>query len=405
MRILFFSYAFPSPWTPQQGTFNRTLLEPLSQRHDVRVVCPIPFVNYWKKRFHVNATRSISTVPTTYVPFYYPPKLLHARYHQFLHWSTREVMQATFRDWHPDVLVSYWTHPDGRAALEFAHDFDVPLAIITGGSDVLLLGRNGHRGKLIRDTLKRADAVIPIGHHIADVLTADGVDPTNIHPIYRGVDRELFYPDCPRQARAELGIARDVPLVVGVGRLVPVKSWATLIEAMARLAAGGLKYECRILGDGPLRGRLQSQIDTAGLTESVKLIPSQRQNELAKWYRAADLTVLTSLSEGVPNVLMEAMACGTPFVATRVGAIPAIADGFHDRLVPPKNPSLLAEAIVDSVTQRHFAPLDVPRRWMPPTSEEATRRLESILASIALDPPPDRLERTEDRSLEFAAAP
>lgn len=402
MRILFFSYAFPSPWTPQQGTFNRTLLEPLSQRHDVRVVCPIPFVNYWKKRFHVNATRSISTVPTTYVPFYYPPKLLHARYHQFLHWSTREVMQATFRDWHPDVLVSYWTHPDGRAALEFAHDFDVPLAIITGGSDVLLLGRNGHRGKLIRDTLKRADAVIPIGHHIADVLTDDGVDAANIHPIYRGVDRELFYPDCPRAARAELGIARDVPLVVGVGRLVPVKSWPTVIEAMARLSASGLKYECRILGDGPLRGSLQDQIDKAGLTDSVKLIPGQRQSELAKWYRAADVTVLTSLSEGVPNVLMESMSCGTPFVATRVGAIPAIADCFHDRLVPPKNPSLLAEAIVDSVTQRHFAPLDVPRRWMPPTSEEATRRLESILASIALDSPPGPFVRAEPRTLDCA---
>jgi glycosyltransferase involved in cell wall biosynthesis len=102
---------------------------------------------------------------------------------------------------------------------------------------------------------------------------------------------------------------------------------------------------------------------------------------------------------------MEAMACGTPFVATRVGAIPAIADGFYDRLVPPRNPSLLAEAIVDSVTQRHFAPLDVPRRWMPPTSEEATRRLESILTSIALDPPPGRIERTETCLPEFAMVP
>jgi glycosyltransferase involved in cell wall biosynthesis len=405
MRILFFSYAFPSPWTPQQGTFNRTLLEPLTQRHDVRVVCPVPFMNYWKKRFRVDATRSMSTVPTTYVPFYYPPKLLHTRYHHFLQWSTREVMRDTLRDWRPDVLVSYWTHPDGTTALDFAREFDIPLAVITGGSDVLLLGRNGRRGELIRETLKRADAVIPIGHHIGDVLTADGVDPANIHPIYRGVDRELFYPDCPRQARAELGIARDVPLVVGVGRLVPVKSWPTVIDAMARLAAGGLKYECRIIGDGPLRSRLQNQIDTAGLTETVKLIPAQRQGELAKWYRAADLAVLTSLSEGVPNVLMEAMACGTPFVATRVGAIPAIADGFYDRLVPPKNPSLLAEAIVDSVTQRHFAPLDVPRRWMPPTSEEATRRLESILTSIALDPPPGRIEQTETCLPEFAMVP
>lgn len=403
MRILFFSYAFPSPWTPQQGTFNRTLLEPLAQRHDVRVVCPVPFMNYWRNRPGIDATKSMSTLPTTYIPFYYPPKLLRSRYHQFLQWSMRDVMQAMLRDWRPDVIVSYWTHPDGTTALEFAREFDIPLAIITGGSDVLLLGRNGRRGELIRDTLKRADAVIPIGHHIADVLTADGVDATNIHPIYRGVDRELFYPDCPRQARDELGIARETPLVVGVGRLVPVKSWPTVIEAMARLAAGGLKYECRIIGDGPLRGSLQNQIDKAGLAKTVKLIPAQRQSELAKWYQAADLTVLTSLSEGVPNVLMEAMACGTPFVATRVGAIPAIADCFHDRLVPPRNPSLLAEAIVDSVTQRHFAPLDVPRRWMPPTSEEATRRLESILASIALDPPPGCVERAESLALECGA--
>src|SRR5262249_20192692 len=105
------------------------------------------------------------------------------------------------------------------------------------------------------------------------------------------------------------------------------------------------------VGDGPLRPDLERQAAASGLCGRVRFIGSRPWSELPDWYRAADVFCLPSHSEGVPNVLLEASACGTPWVASQVGGIPEIANLGVSRLVPPNTPPALAAALRAALTE------------------------------------------------------
>jgi glycosyltransferase involved in cell wall biosynthesis len=150
-----------------------------------------------------------------------------------------------------------------------------------------------------------------------------------------------------------------------VGNLVPVKGIDLLLRACAALRSGGQNVQLNIVGEGPLKWNLIEQTKSLGIEESVKWHGSIAQAELPNWYRAADLLVLPSRSEGVPNVLLEATGCNTPWVATRVGGIPEIGHLGSNRLVSTEAPDELAAAIRSMLT-------DPPTPGERPRSPEAT---------------------------------
>jgi glycosyltransferase involved in cell wall biosynthesis len=117
-------------------------------------------------------------------------------------------------------------------------------------------------------------------------------------------------------------------------------------------------------GDGPLRGHLHQLCRQLGLQGTILFTGNLTHRELALRFNAADITVLTSHSEGIPNVLLESIACETPFVATDVGGIAEIATPGIDRLVPAGNVTVLAETVIRSVRatpagHRTFVPTDL----------------------------------------------
>ena len=112
-----------------------------------------------------------------------------------------------------------------------------------------------------------------------------------------------------------------------------------------------LEYHLYLVGDGPLRRDLVAQAESHGLSKHVTFVGPKLHNELPDWYRAADLTVLPSRSEGLPNVLRESLACGTPFVASNVGGISEIGDPSCCLLVRPEDPTSLADAIAKAIAR------------------------------------------------------
>jgi glycosyltransferase involved in cell wall biosynthesis len=168
-----------------------------------------------------------------------------------------------------------------------------------------------------------------------------------------------------------------MPVLLWVGHMVPVKGLDVLINACA-LACGRADFRLYLIGSGPLREDLVRQAAALGVTDRVQFVGYVAHDQLGDWYRAADMTVLPSHSEGVPNVLLESIASGTPFVASRVGGVPEIADPLIDRLVAPGNPTALADALVDAI----IAPSRLPRRVMPISTEEASTRLLQVLAGV-----------------------
>jgi glycosyltransferase involved in cell wall biosynthesis len=153
-------------------------------------------------------------------------------------------------------------------------------------------------------------------------------------------------PNRSRLARQEFGLAPDTPVIGSVGRLVPEKGYVHMLEALklARVELPGLRWLA--IGDGPLRQELAARTTEMGLDDAV--IWAGLRTDIDLLLEAMDLWVMSSVSEGLPVALLEAMAAACPIVATQVGGIPeAVSDGREAMLVPSLDPAALAGAIVE----------------------------------------------------------
>src|SRR5947209_4727718 len=146
-----------------------------------------------------------------------------------------------------------------------------------------------------------------------------------------------------------------------------------LLEACAALAVNGQRFRCFIVGQGPLQTALEQQAARLGISARVHLVGAMPQEQLPDWYRAASVVAIASHSEGVPNVQLEAAACGTPYVATRVGGIPEFAHLGRSRLVPPGDAAALARALHAALTD--------PRPRTPPAPGD-TRKITDVVQEL-----------------------
>jgi len=185
----------------------------------------------------------------------------------------------------------------------------------------------------------------------AHLVSHYGADPARIAVIPCGVDTELFAPGDQAAARAALGLGDD-PHLLYVGRQTPIKGLETLLDAMARLRAAGSRARLSIVGgdaDEPMDGHeaaLRERLGRLGLGHAVTFVGALPQGSLPAWYVAADATVLPSYYESFGMVALEAMACGSPVVASRVGGLQAtVRDRVTGLLVPDHDPVALADAL------------------------------------------------------------
>jgi glycosyltransferase involved in cell wall biosynthesis len=358
MRILFLASDYPSPWQPTRGPFNFALARALAKQHEIRCIVPIS----WPARLKRGQDPFSDEIPVWRPTYFYPPKFLRSGYHHWMRWSIRGAVGAATKDWHPDAILAYWAHPEGAAAADIAKKIGVPSAIIVGGSDVLLLPQDSSRRQAVIDALTATDAVITVSSHLKNAVAALGIDVGKIHVWSQGVDSEIFHPGDKSAARKNLGIETSDAIFVIVARLVPVKGIDILLNGCGKLKDRGGKFRLLIVGDGPLRKELESQAARLGLSRSVTFAGARGAQEIAQYYRAADRTILSSLSEGLPNVLRESLACGTRFIATDVGGIREIA-GEGDLLVPARNSDALADAMEASMRSSPGAPLPRLPDW------------------------------------------
>ncbi len=361
MRLLYLSTVFPRPDDLTRGIFCYHLCRALAARHEVRIFSP----RSWLESFRNRPGRTVraandydlrSDWDVIYPRYYYPPRLLPNTHGWFMWQSVRRRLRGLLRSFRPDCVLSYWAYPDGEVANRAARLANVPCVAMVGGSDVLLCDQSGRRQR-VTAVLRDADAVMTIGDDLRRKVIDLGVDADRVHVMQRGVDTHRFCPGDRREARKRLGIPLDGPTLLWVGRMVPVKGLTILLEACAQLQASGTHFRLYLVGDGPLRTSLERACDALHLTKQVTFAGIHAHHELPDWYRAADLTVLPSLSEGVPNVLRESLACGTPFVASRVGGIPELSADPLNRLAPPGDARALAEVIAQALADGAVAKL------------------------------------------------
>jgi D-inositol-3-phosphate glycosyltransferase len=178
-----------------------------------------------------------------------------------------------------------------------------------------------------------------------------GADPTHATVIPCGVDTALFRPGDRDAARARIAPG-EAPLLLYVGRIAPIKGLETLLDAVVRLRARGSGVRLLIVGgeaDEPADGHeaeIRRRVDALGLHEAVRFVGAQPQDALRDYYVAADVTVLPSYYESFGMVALEAMACGSPVIGSRVGGLATtVRDGVTGFLVPDGDAGALGERI------------------------------------------------------------
>ncbi|HET7220321.1 MAG TPA: glycosyltransferase [Vicinamibacterales bacterium] len=302
------------------------------------------------------------------------------------------------RQQHATVMHGHWVVPGGPvAALAAPH---LPLVISLHGSDVYVAETVAAARAVAGRVFRRADAVTACSADLAKRAVALGADAARIDVVPYGVDAERFRPDPLVRARrrASLGLPATTTIVFTAGRLVRKKGFEYLIDAMARLPRESEVLSI-IAGAGDLDAELRARAAAANVGDRVRFLGNISQDDVAAWLATADMVAIPSVRDdsgnvdGLPNIVMETLASGTPLVATPAGGIAAVVDhGRTGIMVGERDAAGLATAIATLAR-------DAPRRVR---IGEAARAV--AVARFGWEFVAGRFEQIYDRALATRAA-
>jgi len=352
MRVLVSTGIFPNRSDMTRGVYVFAQVRALADRAAVRVVAPVPFIprllasRRYRPFAQVPHRDTIDGVDVCYPRYVVIPKIFRFLHGLFVYACTLPAHLRVARAHAPDVVLSFFAYPYGVAAVMVARTLGLPAVVSCRGSDINHLARPFLHRRIIAASLKRCHAVIAVSRALADEIARLGVDPARIHVVPNGIDAARFGVADRAAARRGLGVDSNGRRLVCVSRLSREKGIDVLVDAMAQVEDRSVCLT--VVGDGPEYAALLAQRDRLGLAKRVDFVGRRDHDEIPRWMAAADAVVLSSRTEGHPNVLVEALASGRPVVATRVGGVPEIVAGPElGIVVPPEDAAALARGISD----------------------------------------------------------
>jgi glycosyltransferase involved in cell wall biosynthesis len=352
LRVLTFSSLFPNAAQPGHGLFVCRRLQQLvaSGGLEATVVAPVPWFPSDDGRLGRYATfarvprrETVAGVDVHHPRYPLLPKIGMSLAPAMMALAVRGCVARLHREHGFDLIDAHYFYPDGVAAAWLARLLGLPLAITARGSDLNLVARHALPRAMMRRAADVSSLNIAVSEALAERLREIGADPATTRVIPNGVDLEVFAPGDRAQARLALGLEKR-PWLLSAGQLVRNKGHDSVLRALVALADWGLV----IAGEGPEEAALRRLAAREGVAARVRFagrVPPERMPAL---YRAADCLVLASSREGMPNVLLESLACGTPVVATRVGGCAEIVRApVAGRLVDAADPAAIAAAVLE----------------------------------------------------------
>ena len=330
MKILLFSSLYPSSVRPIHGIFVETRLRELLKTGQVeaKVVAPVPWFPSTAKRFgeYAQFAATPRREQRNGLEVHHPRYLLLPKVGMNLApytmalgaLATVKRLQREGFDF--DLIDAHYYYPDGVAAGLLAKWLGKPFFVTARGTDLNLIPEYPFPRKLILQTADQASGSIGVCQALMDTLAQLGANPAKLHTLRNGVDLERFVPEPREAARARLGLNTEGRYLLSVGHLIERKGHHIAIEALAGLPGVTLL----IAGSGPEEGALKALALRLGVADRVHWAGVVPQTELKWWYSAADALTLCSSREGWANVLLEAMACGTPVIASNIWGTPEV---------------------------------------------------------------------------------
>jgi len=350
IRLVTFSTLYPNAIQPNHGVFVENRLRHLIASGEVisRVVAPVPYFPFRSARFghyaefaQVPAWEERHGLTINHPRYLLIPKIGMNMTPHLMAWAALPAVRAAIKaQGGADIIDAHYLYPDGVAATIIGRALGLPVVMTARGTDVSLIPRYPVPRRMIQRACRRAAGVITVSAALKDGLVAMDVDPDHVTVLRNGVDLKLFRPLDRQATRRRLGL--DGPTLISVGHLIERKGHHLIVEAMPALPG----FTLLIAGDGPERANLERQISELNLGDRVRLLGSRPHAELPELYGAADALVLASSREGWANVLLEAMACGTPAIATPIWGNPEVVAKPEAGIIMVERS---ARAIADSV--------------------------------------------------------
>lgn len=328
MKILVFSTLYPNSMQSRHGIFVEQRLRKLLalEKLEAKVVAPVPWYPLPQKLF---STYDVyAQVPN--FEQRYGIDIIHPRYPSIpkigmtiapylMYLALRPVIRKIIDNGFDfDILDAHYFYPDGVAAVLLAQYFDKPVVITARGTDINLIPKYRLPRAMILRAAEYASGVITVCEALKQEMVRMGASAENITALRNGVDLDTFSPIDRQAQRKKLRLNRTT--LLSVGHLIERKGHHIIIEALTQLP----DVDLLIVGDGEEEKNLKALAKRLSVEDRVRFLGPIPQEELKNYYGAVDALVLASSREGWANVLLEAMACGTPVIATNVWGTPEV---------------------------------------------------------------------------------
>ncbi|MEM9704616.1 MAG: glycosyltransferase [Pseudomonadota bacterium] len=383
MKILTLTTLYPNAAAPDHGVFveNRLMALKKFSGVDIRVIAPVPWFPFTSPIFksygraaaapHFETRRGIDVL---HPRFMVAPKIgMTLSAHTLEACFFKHARRLIDSGWDFDVIDAHYLYPDGVAAVRVAQRLGKPVVVTARGSDVSQLPDFQRQRAMIVNATKNADGVIAVANALKEALVKIGAPDCNIEVVRNGVDTDIFKPTEQNDIKASISPKTNwskTRLILSVGSLIDRKGHDRTISALTHIPNAHLA----IIGDGPRKEALKKLAHDTGVADRIDVLGQIPHTELPKYYSAADICILASSREGWPNVLLEAMACGTPVVATPIwGSREVVSSQAAGRLSTDQSPEEIAAAANDlllNTPKRHETVAFAERHsWRAPAED------------------------------------
>ncbi len=359
-HVLVFSSLFPRPGQPGAGLFIRERMFRVARELPLVVISPQPWFPFQGliRRFRPgyrppSPYHLVQQGIDVYCPrFFSVPGIGRRMDGLMMALFSLATVRRLQRRFGVDIIDAHFAYPDGYAATRLGRWLELPVSITLRGTEVPL-SRSNRRSLMLR-ALEDAAQIFSVADSLKRFVVGMGIDEDKVLVVGNGVDVEKFHPEDREGSRRKLGLPLDARVLVTVGGLVERKGFHRVIDCLPGLMAelGEVHYLVvgGASGEGDWSDRLRQQVKELELDGQVHFLGSVAPDHLRHVLSAADLFVLSTRNEGWANVLLEAMACGLPIVATDVGGNSEVVCREElGTIVPFGDESALCQAIADGL--------------------------------------------------------
>jgi teichuronic acid biosynthesis glycosyltransferase TuaC len=395
VKILVFTTLFPNNIWPNHGVFVKERMSAVARLDDceVRVIAPVPYhppIRIGKRWRHSQVAREegIDGI-RVYHPRYFMIPKISMLFHGFMMFLSVLYFVKTIKaQFDFDIIDAHYVYPDGFAAVLLGALLRKPVVVSARGSDINLFARLPVVRRFVSYTLRRAHSVIAVSEALRQAIGKLGIPSDKISVISNGVDTQKFKRVDKAEARTILRLNSNQKIILSVGGLNPVKGFDLLVRSFKLLSDRSKKCKSNLIiaGDGQCRSDLERLIGECNLTAYVRLVGAVPHDRLFQWYSAADVFCLASESEGWPNVVLEALACGVPVVAAAVGGVPEIVTSKAMGLLTERTEQSIA-ANLQTALERDWDTEQITERATAHSWDVAAAKIFAVFNSI-LDPQP-----------------